>query len=161
MNIKDIFHGAVLWRVTQLDKRNLGTAGRGKRKISLIEIDAERSPVFSIDTDAASRQLLVKYDSTPRGVKSRILYWDFSLKYRKNCFVALVCVESKRISGSTLMEICVLSPEEVDKIFDTDKDSAGSSVSFVVSLQEGKSFRVNRKQKDIELLINRKAIDDL
>ncbi len=157
MSIKqlELFHGAVLSKITR-NKTN---------KISLIEWDEkENRALYNVETERNSElSILIKYDATARTKKKNNgLAWDFvDLTYRDNCHFCLVCVEAKVIDGDTIMEVCAISPEDIHKLFTKEELEQRSAISCVVSLEKGKSFRVSRKQKNIELIIKRNAIESI
>ena len=157
MSIKqlDLFHGAILSKITR-NKKN---------KISLVVWDErENRALYKVETERSNDlSILIKYDATARiKNKNKILAWDFvNLAYRKNCYFCLVCIESKVIDGDTIMEVCAISPEQIRKLFTREEIKQENTISCVVSLEKGKSFRVSRKQKDIEIIVKRKAIDNI
>ena len=157
MSIKhlELFHGAVLSKITRNENN----------KISLIEWNEdENRSLYSIETELSNNlSLMIKYHTTPRtSNKNGALSWRFAdLSYRKNCYFCLVCIEAKIIDGDTVMEVCAISPDEVDKLFTKEEIDQGDLISCSVSLKKRESFRVRRKAKGIELTISRNAVDSI
>ena len=157
MSIKQLefYHGSVLCKITR-NKKN---------KISLIEWDEKQNrSLYKIETEnSKDLKILIRYDATARPVKrDKALHWDFTtLTYQENCYFCLVCIEEKIIYGDTVMEICAISPEKLLELFDTKEREEEQQISCIVKFEKGKSFRVTRKQKDIELVISRNQIDKI
>ena len=153
MSIKqiDLFHGAVISKITR----------NPSNKISLIEWEEkENRALYKVETEHSSdMSIFIKYDTTPRESKNKVLIWDFyDLLYRENCRFCFVCIEAKVIDGDTIMEICAIPEKELPKLFTPEEREHQQKISCRVKLEKGKSFRVSRKRKNIELTINRNKI---
>lgn len=146
----DLFHGAVLSKITR-NKNNT---------ISLIECDEKGNPsLYSVGTEQhVALSIMIKYASAyPK--KNR---WSFTnLIYRADCYFCLVCLEDRIIVGNTTMEICAIPPEKLKRLFSDAEIASQIPISCTVSLEKGKSFRVDRKKRGLSITVSRNQISKI
>jgi hypothetical protein len=153
IQILDLVHGAVFSKIVRACDN----------KISIIEISSEDGS-YKLDTETTTdRQMFIKYRTKCRKGKGKDLIWDFnSISYATNSSLALVCIERiDQNMSKNIMEICYLSPEKFKKLFSPAEIEKQTDISCMVSLKPGQSFRVKRQANEIELTINRNAIEKI
>lgn len=148
----ELFHGAVLTKIVRSD-----------RPMTLRMIETKPGESWSAYTLNGEITLILKHSTTPRPLKRErgSTRWQFTLSAEQiqqlsgaNSWLGLVC-GSPKIGKKSPMEICLLDPNEIDRL--VDKSSLVQQ-SILVKYLPGKSLRVS-STKSKEFVVPRNRLD--
>lgn len=148
----ELFHGAVVTKIVRSD-----------RPMTLRMIETKPGESWSAYTVNGEITLILKHSATPRPLKRErgSFRWQFTLSPEQiqqlseaNSWLALV-YGSPRIGKKAPMEICLLPPEDIERLVEK---SSLEQQSVYVKYSKGKSLRV-ASAKSEEFVVPRNRLD--